>query len=353
MLEAGAALRLPRVPLPLLEVREAVHAQEGDRAVVLVPVVRVEVDADEAIKVADRGWRVEGLRGGEHTFSSVRLLAAGTTTTTHLHPAHVLRDISPRNRPPLRLRRIRLRNAHRKLPKHAAKKLKVRELHRVDADVLAQLDDDERRARRARAQHVPVALRREEARGGARGAVRGVHARGAVQRRVVEAVGQRHAEVRRHGLGGRAGHLQRARAVGGPVLRVRGGRGASGGGGGGCCVGGGLARAAGRGVALAVLGVAPGLPLLEGEEDLVGDGLEGREGLEAADGLLWWLWCERGEGAEGVVGRRGGRCECGACEEEGGEGECGGEGGGGGVHGGAGGWDKGRGARTVAAPGGG
>ena len=55
------ALRLPRLPLPLLELGEAVHAQERELAIVLVPVVRVEVDPDDAVEVAQRRWWVERL----------------------------------------------------------------------------------------------------------------------------------------------------------------------------------------------------------------------------------------------------------------------------------------------------
>jgi hypothetical protein len=129
---------------------------------------------------------------------------------THLHPTHVLPNVRPDDGPSLRVRRnVRLRDADRKLPKHATKKFKIRELHRIDADVLAQLDDDEPRPRATRRKHVPVPLRGQNVRrrlGGRRG-LRGVNPRGAVHRRVVEPVRQWHAEVRR----GRRRRLRRLR----------------------------------------------------------------------------------------------------------------------------------------------
>ncbi len=57
-----SALFLPRVPLPLLEMREAINAQQRDGAVILVRVMRVKVDADVPIKVANRRRRVERLK---------------------------------------------------------------------------------------------------------------------------------------------------------------------------------------------------------------------------------------------------------------------------------------------------
>ena len=92
---------------------------------------------------------------------------------------------------------MRLGNTNRKLPKHPTKKLKVRQLHRIDPYILAQLHDDELRQRPARREHVPVPLRRQDVRRRLGGAVRRVHARRAVQRCIVEPVRQWHAEVGR------------------------------------------------------------------------------------------------------------------------------------------------------------
>jgi hypothetical protein len=48
-----SALFLPCVPLPLLEVREAINAQQRDGAVILMRVMQVKVDANVPIKVAN------------------------------------------------------------------------------------------------------------------------------------------------------------------------------------------------------------------------------------------------------------------------------------------------------------
>lgn len=56
-----STLFLPGIPLPLLEMCEAINAKERDGAVVLVGVMRVKVDADVAIKVANGRRRVERL----------------------------------------------------------------------------------------------------------------------------------------------------------------------------------------------------------------------------------------------------------------------------------------------------
>jgi hypothetical protein len=62
-----STLFLPGVPLPLLEMREAINAKERDGAVVLVGVMRVKVDANVPIKVTNRRrWmkRLETKRWG-------------------------------------------------------------------------------------------------------------------------------------------------------------------------------------------------------------------------------------------------------------------------------------------------
>ena len=136
-------------------------------------------------------------------------------TKAHLHPTHVLPDVRPDDGPSLSVgRRIRLCDADRKLPKHAAEKLEIGELDRVDANVVAQLDDDELWARRvARREHVPVPLRRQDVRRRLGLAVRRVHPRGAVQRRVVEPVRQWHEEVGRGGRRHALCALRRRRCV--------------------------------------------------------------------------------------------------------------------------------------------
>ena len=55
------ALGLPQVPLPVFEMCEAIDPQQRQRAVVLVPVVRVEVNPDDAVEVAQCRWGVERL----------------------------------------------------------------------------------------------------------------------------------------------------------------------------------------------------------------------------------------------------------------------------------------------------
>ena len=160
----ASAFFLPHVPLPLLEMCEAINAQEGDRAVILVGVMRVKVDTYVSIKVANIHRGVKRLR-------SIHPFHQRTTTFTHhhagayLYPTHVLPDVRTDDRPSLRISNIRLSDANRKLLEDTTKKLKIGQLHRVDPNILAQLDDDELRLRsRARRQHVAVPLRRQDAR---------------------------------------------------------------------------------------------------------------------------------------------------------------------------------------------
>ena len=56
----------PGIPFPLLEMCEAVNTEKGDGAVIFVPVVGVELDADVAVEIPDRAFGMEekGLRGG-------------------------------------------------------------------------------------------------------------------------------------------------------------------------------------------------------------------------------------------------------------------------------------------------
>ena len=159
----ASAFFLPHVPLPLLEMREAINAEEGDGAVILVGVMRVKVDTYVSIKVANIHRGVKRLR-------SIRPFHQRTTLTHHhvgayLYPTHVLPDVRADDRPSLRISNIRLSDANRKLLEDSTKKLKIGQLHRVDPNILAQLDDDELRLRsRARRQHVTVPLRRQDAR---------------------------------------------------------------------------------------------------------------------------------------------------------------------------------------------
>jgi hypothetical protein len=177
--------------------REAINSQEGDRAVILVGVMRMKVDANVSIKVANIHRGVERLRSvisKKHTHQHAAVNGA------YLHPTHVLPDVRANDRPSLRISNIRLRDANRKLLEHTTEELKIGQLHRVDPDILAQLDDDELRLRsRARRQHVAVPLRRQDARCRLGSAVRRVYARRAVQRRIVKAVRERYTEMRRWG----------------------------------------------------------------------------------------------------------------------------------------------------------
>ena len=60
--QTRSALLLPDVPLPLLEMRKAINAQQRDRAIILVGVMRMKVDANIPIKISNGRRRVERLQ---------------------------------------------------------------------------------------------------------------------------------------------------------------------------------------------------------------------------------------------------------------------------------------------------
>jgi hypothetical protein len=71
-----------------------------------------------------------------------------------------------------------------------------------------------------------------------------------------------------------------------------------------CCTG------VGRGIvllAVAALAETFDFPVFEGQEEVVVDGVQGCQGLEAADGLFWQFGSESGNRMERVIWRRGGR----------------------------------------------
>ena len=150
----ASTLFFPHVPLPLLEMGEAINAKEGDGAVVLVGVVGMKVNANVSIKVANIHWGMKRLR---KSISKHTSHAAGKT---HLHTTHILPKIRTDDRPALCISNVRLSDANRELLENATEELKVGKLYRVDTDILAQLDDDELRRSTAWRQHVPVSLRR-------------------------------------------------------------------------------------------------------------------------------------------------------------------------------------------------
>lgn len=79
----------------------------------------------------------------------------------YLHNADVLRSVRARERPALGVCGVCLGNADGKVFEYATEELEVRQLHRVDPDVFAKLDNDELRFtlwRAAGTEHVPVAL---------------------------------------------------------------------------------------------------------------------------------------------------------------------------------------------------
>jgi hypothetical protein len=114
----------------------------------------------------------------------------------HLNATTVLGSVRIDDRPRRGVTLVRPRDADAHVAEHAREELERRELDGVDADVVAQLDDDELAWRGARREHVPVPLRAQDAARAARELVLGVHARGAVRRREVEAVRERDEEVR-------------------------------------------------------------------------------------------------------------------------------------------------------------
>jgi hypothetical protein len=75
---------------------------------------------------------------------------------------HVLPAVRAHDGPPLSFgSSVRLGDAHCKLLEHAIEELKIGQVHRVDAYILAQLDHDElRRGCRSSQKHVPVSDRR-------------------------------------------------------------------------------------------------------------------------------------------------------------------------------------------------
>lgn len=73
----------------------------------------------------------------------------------HLYTSSVLPSVRPGGDPATR---IRLCDAHREILEHPTEELIVRQLHRIDSDVVAQLDHDELVLLVARTEHVPVLL---------------------------------------------------------------------------------------------------------------------------------------------------------------------------------------------------
>ena len=59
--QARSTFLLPDVPLPLLKMRKAINAQQRDRAVILVGVMRMKVDTNIPIKVTNGRRRVKRL----------------------------------------------------------------------------------------------------------------------------------------------------------------------------------------------------------------------------------------------------------------------------------------------------
>lgn len=89
-----------------------------------------------------------------------------------------------------------LGHAHREILEDAAEELVVCELHCVNHDVVAQLNDHELLLLCTRAQHVSVLLRGEDGGGRLRRAVNSMHSGRAVRRRVVETVDDGNTELR-------------------------------------------------------------------------------------------------------------------------------------------------------------
>lgn len=58
-LQPSTALRLPHIPLPLLEMRETIHPKERHRAIILASIVRMKIDANVPVKIAQRRRRME------------------------------------------------------------------------------------------------------------------------------------------------------------------------------------------------------------------------------------------------------------------------------------------------------
>jgi hypothetical protein len=97
-----STLFLPEIPLPLLEVREAINAKERDGAVVFVGVMRVKVDANVPVKVANGRRRVERLfekKNPEHKRTTrnafVRREEALTCTPRTFFPTYVPTMVHP------------------------------------------------------------------------------------------------------------------------------------------------------------------------------------------------------------------------------------------------------------------
>ena len=118
---------------------------------------------------------------------------------THLNTTNVFCPIRPGLYPALPFRGIGLCDADFEIAKHAGEELKVGELNSIDPDVVTKFDDNKVRLGGTGAEHVSVLFRREDSPGGTSRAVGGVNTRGAVKRRIVEAIGEGHAEMWRAG----------------------------------------------------------------------------------------------------------------------------------------------------------
>ena len=55
----GTTFLFPRLPLPFLKMGEAVYTEKRDRTVVFASIMRLKVDANEAIEVPKRGGWME------------------------------------------------------------------------------------------------------------------------------------------------------------------------------------------------------------------------------------------------------------------------------------------------------
>jgi len=116
----------------------------------------VKVDSDVPIKVTNGRRRVEGL---ENERSVQKKNASLEASPSRDSPAP---------------------NANSKLLENPTEKLKIRKLHRINANIFAQLHNDELWLGPARRKHVPIPLRRQDVRSRLGSAVRRVDPRGAV-----------------------------------------------------------------------------------------------------------------------------------------------------------------------------
>lgn len=118
---------------------QTINSQERYRAIEFVPVVRMKVDANVAIEVAEEIWRPECLLA-----------------------TNVFGPVRPHKCPPIFASWISLRDADSEILQDSTKKLEVGELYSVDPDVVAELDNHELLLLGfTGAKHVSIMLRRE------------------------------------------------------------------------------------------------------------------------------------------------------------------------------------------------